>query len=273
MIDRFYSYYFYAIVVACLRAVKKVYVSPPLLMCVRVWAYVCVSCVHGPDRLHCDKALCNFLVFVDYLIDIFCHFNFNATDILVIMNSPSWYGFCAVLPPKICAVGFLSFVKAVLLLSLLPCMPLDQVFATAVCGGCLPYRYRTVYHVPPFSTQHSPSFCVSLSSCQHFSHLENDSCLCDRTAKVSMFLTRQQQLLSFDPGTKPCLLDPDILSCLKDLGIAYNLPRKRSKRGGRRKPEDSCPYYLPQQMLVCTKCLMSCWLSPLSLFSRPQLVG
>ena len=96
------------------------------------------------------------------------------------------------------------------------------------------YRYRTVYHVPPFSTQHTPSFCVSPSSCQHFSRLVNDSRLCNGTAKASTFFTRRQ-LLSLDPGAKPCRLDPVILSRLKDLGIARNLPRKRSKRDGRRK--------------------------------------
>ena len=51
--------------------------------------YIEFSCVHTPDRLHCDKALCNVLVFVEYLIDILYHFNFNVTDISVIMNSPT----------------------------------------------------------------------------------------------------------------------------------------------------------------------------------------
>ena len=143
-----------------------------------------------------------FLFFVDYLIDILYHFNFNVTDTSVIMNSPSWYDFYAILPPEVRAVGFFLFVKAVLLLSLLPCAPLDQVFTTAVCGSCVPYRYRTVFNVPPFSTQHPPSFSVSPSSCQHFSRLENESRLCDGIAKASTIFTRQQ-LLSLDPGIKP----------------------------------------------------------------------
>ena len=154
--------------------------------------------------------------------------------IMMMMNSPSWYDFCAILPPEVRAVGFFLFVKAALLLSLLPCVPLDRVFTTAVCGGRVPYRYRTVYHGPPFSTQHTPSFCVSPSSCQHFSRLENESRPCNGTAEAATFFTRRQ-LLSLDPGAKPCRLDPVILSRLKDLGIARNLPRKRSKRDGRRK--------------------------------------
>ena len=75
---------------------------------------------------------------------------------------------------------------------------------------------------------------VSPSSCQHFSRLVNDSRLCNGTAQASTFFTRRQ-LLSLDPGAKPCRLDPVILSRLKDLGIARNLLRKRSKGGGRRK--------------------------------------
>ena len=47
-----------------------------------------------------------FLFFVDYSIDILYHFNFNITDTLVIMNSPSWYDFYAILPPEVRAVGF-----------------------------------------------------------------------------------------------------------------------------------------------------------------------
>ena len=121
-----------------------------------------------------------------------------------------------------------------LLLSLLPCAPLDQAFTTAVCGGRVPYRYRTVYDIPPFSTQHTPSFCVSPSSCQHFSRLENESRPCNGTAEAATFFTRRQ-LLSLNQGAKPCRLNPVIHSRLKDLGIARNLLRKRSKGGGRRK--------------------------------------
>ena len=80
-----------------------------------------MSCVHAPDRLHCDKALYDFRVFVDYLIDILHHFNFNMTDTSVIMNSLSWYDFCAILPPKVRTVGFFLFVTAVCCHSCLVC--------------------------------------------------------------------------------------------------------------------------------------------------------
>ena len=166
------------------------------------------------------------------------------------------------------------FVKAVLLLSLLTRAPLDQVFTTTVCGGCVSYRYRTVYHVPPFSTQHTPSFCVSPSSCQHFSRLVNDSRLCNGTAKASTFFTRRQ-LLSLDPGAKPCRLDPVIFSCLKDLGIARNFPRKEiEERRKEETTEDSRPYYLPRRVLVCRlPCGRHHADSHPSPCSRPQLVG
>ena len=66
-----------------------------------------LTSVQAPGRLHCDKALCKILVFfVDFSIDILYHFNSNITDTLVIMNSPSWYDFYAILPPEVRAVGF-----------------------------------------------------------------------------------------------------------------------------------------------------------------------
>ena len=87
--------------------------------------------------------------------------------------------------PEVRAVGFFLFVKAVVLLSFLPYEPLDQVFTT-VCCGRVPYRYRTEYSVPPFSTQHTLSFSVSSIFWQHFSRLKSDSHLSDSTAKAPL---------------------------------------------------------------------------------------
>ena len=138
------------------------------------------------------------------MTDAFHYLIYKVANTSVIMNSPSWFDFYAILPPEVRAVGCFLFVKTVVLLSLLPCVPLDQVFTTAACGGRLSYRYRTVYHVPPFSTQQTPSFSVSSSSCQHFSLLEGDSRLSDSGANASTILTRHQ-LLS--------LVSPDVILC------------------------------------------------------------
>ena len=114
------------------------------------------------------------------------------------------------------------------------CHLINSSLQQCVVAVCLAVSYRAECQVFPFTTQHTPFFSVSPSSCQRFSRLKNDSHLCDSTTKASTFLTRQQ-LQSLDPGAKPCHLDPIFLSHLKDLGIPHNLPRKRSKRGGRRK--------------------------------------
>ena len=53
------------------------------------------------------------------------------------------------------------------------------------------------------------------------------------TAEV--FRLTRHQLLSLDSGPTPCCLDVSSLSCLKELGIARNVPRVGRKRGGRRK--------------------------------------
>ena len=188
------------------------------------------------------------------------------------MNSPGWYDFYAILPPRSPCSWILLVCESSLAVDTCPVRHLTKCSLTAVCGGCVPYRYRTVFNVPPLSTQHTPSFCVSPSSCQHFSRVENESRLCDGIAKASVFLTRQQ-LLSLDPGAKPCRLDPVILSRLKDLGIACNLPRKRSKRGGWRKQQripvlitsrDGCSFVPSGQRGAD---------SHPSPFSRPQLIG
>ena len=145
-----------------------------------------MSCVHATDRLRCNDAFHKFLVFIDQFIDALHYSIINVTDTSFIINSPSWYDFYAILPPEVRAVGFFFlFVKTVVLLSLLPSVQLDQVFTTAACGGRVPYGYRTVYHVPPFSTQYTPSFSVSSSSCQHFSRLEVYDRVSDSTVKAS----------------------------------------------------------------------------------------
>ena len=132
-------------------------------------------------------------------------------------------------------LDFCFFVKTVVLLSLLPCVSLDQMFTIGVCvvAMCLTGTGQCTMYLPSPHSIHLPS---------GFSCLPVNISLAWKLTAIC--LTAQPRLLQFSPdsnsclwtqGVKPCHLDPIILFHLQDLVIARNLPEKRLKRGGRSK--------------------------------------
>ena len=163
------------------------------------WVTLCSRALTGSAKWGFIFVFCCCCLFALFFFIIF---HFLSLEVTVICTM-KWVQLCGFLALHARAVGFLLFFKIVILLSALPCVPLEETGTVAACYS----------HQPSNSAKHTE--------------------LCCRPHHHTW-----QELLSWNSSHKSCI-HSHFLSWLKDLGIARNVPKKprRSNGGGGRRKQ------------------------------------